>query len=200
VGTPHRWLRPDADHRPVDADRHVRITKPFIQGPAIVGKTLRCSPPGRWSGSLPIRISVSWSRNGTPVRRLTGAAYIVRARDVGQRLWCSATATNQAGKATARSAAVIGDPSCRRFVGRALKRCRARQNYDNARTACNEIGTTTSHGRNSKRACVAVDSGAQIANWADAPVSSTALSCWSRATMNLVLATVLLDDQGDSES
>jgi hypothetical protein len=84
---------------------------PVVSGAAQVGGQLTCSS-GTWSGSTPQTYTYQWLRDGTPVSAPTaaGAAYPVARPDAGHALVCVVTATNGAGSAGARSAAVAVPP------------------------------------------------------------------------------------------
>jgi hypothetical protein len=74
--------------------------RPAIRGHARVGRTVTCDR-GDWSGTIPIRFTFAWLRNG----RLHGRdrSYHVRNRDSGMRLACRVTASNAAGTRTVTS-------------------------------------------------------------------------------------------------
>jgi hypothetical protein len=88
---------------------------PSVTGTATVGSLLSCSS-GSWTGEPGLALSVGWPltspfsyqwlRNGAPIAGATSPAYTVQAVDVGQALVCEVTATNVAGRTSARSAAV----------------------------------------------------------------------------------------------
>jgi hypothetical protein len=88
---------------------------PSVSGTATVGSLLSCSS-GSWTGEPELALSVGWPltspfsyqwlRDGAPIAGATSPAYIVQAADVGHALVCEVTATNVAGRTSARSAAV----------------------------------------------------------------------------------------------
>ncbi|MCA1690362.1 MAG: hypothetical protein LC720_08060, partial [Actinobacteria bacterium] len=80
---------------------------PVVSGAAQVGGQLTCSS-GTWSGSTPQTYTYQWLRDGTPVTApsAAGAGYPVGPPDAGHALICAVAATNSAGTAGARSAAV----------------------------------------------------------------------------------------------
>ena len=78
-------------------------SSPYISGVAVVGSRLTCWP-GNWQGLLPFAFAFTWLRDGAPVA--TGASYTATAQDAGHRLACRVTASNDAGSATADSAAM----------------------------------------------------------------------------------------------
>lgn len=89
---------------------------PSVSGTPTVGSLLSCSS-GSWTGEPELALSVGWPlsspfsyqwlRDGAPVGGATSSAYVIPAVDVGHALVCEVTATNVAGHASARSAAVV---------------------------------------------------------------------------------------------
>jgi hypothetical protein len=79
--------------------------RPSIQGGPRVGRTLLCRR-GTWDGTVPIRYSYAWLRNGRPLRGFNGARYVVRRRDRGWLLACRVTASNGGPGVSATSRAV----------------------------------------------------------------------------------------------
>lgn len=88
---------------------------PSVSGTAAVGSLLSCSS-GSWTGEPELALSAGWPltspfayqwlRDGGPITGATSPAYTVQAADVGHALVCEVTATNVAGRASARSAAI----------------------------------------------------------------------------------------------
>jgi Carboxypeptidase regulatory-like domain len=88
---------------------------PSISGKASVGSLLTCAS-GSWTGEpelalavgwpLPGTFSYQWLRDGAPIAGATTDAYIGLPTDVGHALVCEVTATNGAGRASARSSAL----------------------------------------------------------------------------------------------
>jgi hypothetical protein len=91
------------------------VAAPSVSGTPTVGSLLSCSS-GSWTGEPELTLSVGWPltapfsyqwlRDGAPIAGATSPAYIVQAADVGHALVCEVTATNVAGRTSARSAAV----------------------------------------------------------------------------------------------
>jgi Carboxypeptidase regulatory-like domain len=85
---------------------------PSVSGTAAVGGLLSCSS-GSWTGEPELTLSVGWPlttpfsyqwlRDGAPIAGANSSAYIVQAADVGHALVCEVTATNVAGRTSARS-------------------------------------------------------------------------------------------------
>ena len=90
----------------------VNTALPVISGTSTVGSVLSCST-GSWTGEPELTLSAGWPltspfafqwlRNGVGISGASSDAYVVQAADVGQGLVCEVTATNAAGKATAKS-------------------------------------------------------------------------------------------------
>ncbi len=88
---------------------------PGVSGTPTVGSLLTCSS-GSWTGEPELALAVGWPltspfsyqwlRNGAPIAGATSPAYTVQAADVGNALVCEVTATNVAGRTSARSAAL----------------------------------------------------------------------------------------------
>jgi hypothetical protein len=88
---------------------------PGVSGTPTVGSLLSCSS-GSWTGEPELALAVGWPltspfsyqwlRDGAPIAGATSPAYTVQAADVGHSLVCEVTATNVAGRTSARSAAV----------------------------------------------------------------------------------------------
>jgi hypothetical protein len=83
-------------------------TEPSIAGAAVQGQTLTANT-GSWSGSQPISFALQWLRcdrhagNCAPLAGARYSSYRLAAGDVGTRLRVRATASNQAGSASADS-------------------------------------------------------------------------------------------------
>ncbi|HTZ87491.1 MAG TPA: carboxypeptidase regulatory-like domain-containing protein [Solirubrobacteraceae bacterium] len=93
---------------------------PTVTGTTTVGSQLLCSS-GSWTGESTLPLSSGWPltstfayqwlRQGSAIAGMTSPTYIVQAADVGHGLECEVTATNDAGHAGAKSAAVaIANP------------------------------------------------------------------------------------------
>jgi hypothetical protein len=88
---------------------------PGVSGTPTVGSLLTCSS-GSWTGEPELALAVGWPltspfsyqwlREGAPIAGATSPAYTVQAADVGHSLVCEVTATNVAGRTSARSAAL----------------------------------------------------------------------------------------------
>jgi hypothetical protein len=89
----------------VHAVAPVNTAPPAISGNPSAGQTLSCSQ-GAWSGTSPKSYGFRWLRDGSPIEGATGASYVVMDVDQGHALTCQVTAHNEAGDATATSAAV----------------------------------------------------------------------------------------------
>lgn len=76
---------------------------PTITGTAAVGQELGCSP-GTWSGNPAPTYSFQWLDGGEPIRGATSSTYTVPEGDQLHTLACEVTATNAAGKMSAKSA------------------------------------------------------------------------------------------------
>lgn len=93
----------------------VNTAAPAISGTATVGGVLACSN-GSWTGDAELTLSAGWPlsqtftyqwlREGAAIAGATSSAYLVQSADVGHSLVCEVTATNVAGHASAKSAAV----------------------------------------------------------------------------------------------
>ncbi|RWR25215.1 hypothetical protein D2T29_22260 [Sinirhodobacter populi] len=79
------------------------ITAPAITGTLTVGQPLTASE-GSWTGSPDI--ALQWLRNGAAISGATGATYVLTPADTGANISVRATATNEAGSATATSPTV----------------------------------------------------------------------------------------------
>ena len=85
---------------------------PTISGSAQVGRTLKAAP-GSWSGTEPISFGYAWERcdaTGTACADITDATedtYVVGAADTGMTLRVAVAAGNEAGSASATSAATL---------------------------------------------------------------------------------------------
>ena len=73
----------------------------MITGSATVGAMLTCSN-GTWA-NFPQSFAYAWLRDGTPIAA-AGDTHIVSSADVGHRVACQVTATNQTGSVSAPSA------------------------------------------------------------------------------------------------
>ncbi len=94
---------------------------PAISGRAKAGGVLTCSR-GSWTSS-PTTFGFQWSRDGTPIAGATSSSYTVRTIDEGNKLTCSATASNAAGKAPPATSTSVSVPvprvaGCPRATGR----------------------------------------------------------------------------------
>jgi hypothetical protein len=91
----------------------VNTAAPAVSGASTVGSPLSCST-GSWTGEPELTLSTGWPltspfgyqwlRNGVAVTGATSDTYVLQAADVGQGFVCEVTATNAAGKASAKSA------------------------------------------------------------------------------------------------
>ena len=77
---------------------------PAVTGLASVGSKLACSP-GAWT-NFPQSYAYEWRQDGVAIGSARTATYVVSVADGGHALTCHVTATNQAGSASADSAAV----------------------------------------------------------------------------------------------
>jgi Pro-kumamolisin, activation domain/Putative Ig domain/Bacterial Ig-like domain (group 3) len=94
---------------------------PAISGRAKAGGVLICSR-GSWTGS-PTRFGFQWNRDRTPIAGATSSSYTVRTIDEGNKLTCSTTASNAAGKAPPATSTGVSVPvsrvaGCPRATGR----------------------------------------------------------------------------------
>ncbi len=90
----------------------VNTALPAVSGTVKVGSLLSCST-GSWTGDslqapamgwpLISPFTYQWQRDGATIAGATTAAYLVQTADVGHGLTCEVTATNDAGKASAKS-------------------------------------------------------------------------------------------------
>jgi Carboxypeptidase regulatory-like domain len=93
----------------------VNTALPVVSGTAKVGDLLSCSN-GSWTGESQSTLTVGWplttpfayqwQRAGAAIAGATSPAYLVQAADVGHALVCEVTATNYAGRASAKSSQV----------------------------------------------------------------------------------------------
>lgn len=83
----------------------VNTAVPVITGTPRVGQSLSGST-GTWTGTPTPTYTRQWLRNGTDISGATGATYALVAADAGANITLRVTATNNAGSATATSAAV----------------------------------------------------------------------------------------------
>ena len=91
----------------------VNTAAPAVSGASTVGSPLSCST-GSWTGEPELTLATGWPltspfayqwlRNGVAVSGATSNTYVLQAADVGQGFVCEVTATNDAGKASAKSA------------------------------------------------------------------------------------------------
>lgn len=79
--------------------------RPTLQGPALIGATLRVNA-GRWEGVPRPSFSTRWQRGGVDIPGATEPAYTPVAADDGAQLRCVVTASNALGTASAASGAV----------------------------------------------------------------------------------------------
>lgn len=79
----------------------VNSVAPVVTGTATQGQTLTCST-GTWSKSP--TYAYQWLRAGVPVVGATASTRILAAGDVGSKMSCRVTATNNAISASATSA------------------------------------------------------------------------------------------------
>jgi glucose/arabinose dehydrogenase/PKD repeat protein len=83
---------------------------PAINGPTMVGKTLKTST-GSWTGSSPMSFTYQWRRcdtSGSGCVAITGATasrYLLTSADAGRTIRVTVTATNSVGSSSATSAA-----------------------------------------------------------------------------------------------
>ena len=94
---------------------------PAISGRARAGGVLKCSS-GSWTSS-PTTFGFQWSRDRTPIAGASSSSYTVRTIDEGNKLTCSATAANHAGKAPPATSTSVSVPvprvaGCPRATGR----------------------------------------------------------------------------------
>jgi hypothetical protein len=95
---------------PVPPVGPVNTARPTVTGTGSVGSAVTCLP-GSWSGAR-IGYTYSWTRDGVPIAHTGSATYVVLNADVGSRLGCTVTATNDHGAVAASSAPrTIGGPS-----------------------------------------------------------------------------------------
>lgn len=78
---------------------------PGLSGKAQVGTVLTCGK-GVWLNK-PTSFAYSWLRNGSTIKGRTTARYRLTRADVGKRIRCRVTATNQAGSTAAASKRVV---------------------------------------------------------------------------------------------
>jgi 5-hydroxyisourate hydrolase-like protein (transthyretin family) len=88
---------------------------PSVSGTPTVGSLLSCAS-GSWTGEPELALSLGWPlttpftyqwlRDGGPIAGASSDAHVVQAADVGHTLVCEVTATNVAGRASAKSNAL----------------------------------------------------------------------------------------------
>jgi hypothetical protein len=94
----------DASLIELDPAKPASAQAPSISGAAAVGHTLTCSQ-GVWNGN-PTALSYAWLRNGSVIKGHAAASYRLAGADAGAAIRCQASASNGAGSAFARSAAL----------------------------------------------------------------------------------------------
>ena len=88
-------------------DKPASRNLPRVAGPTSVGQTLTCES-GTWTNPVLTR-SYEWLRDGSLTSMASGRTYVVTADDAGHYIRCRERASNDAGAATATSAAVVID-------------------------------------------------------------------------------------------
>lgn len=83
----------------------VNTSPPVISGTAKEGETLTVFI-GTWTGGAPNTYARQWKRDGVAISGATGGTYVLVGADVGEMITVTVTATNDAGSASATSAAV----------------------------------------------------------------------------------------------
>lgn len=76
---------------------------PVLSGATKVGSVLSCAP-GIWAGIPKATFSYQWLLNGAPIAGATATSYTTTLADVGGKVTCEVTATNELGSAKATSA------------------------------------------------------------------------------------------------
>jgi Glycosyl hydrolase family 26 len=109
-GTKKRLVRVEAPATQPPATPPVNESLPLISGSVVEGSVLTASV-GSWSGTTPIAYAYQWRRcdrgggGCVAIAAATGVSYSLSAVDVGASLRVDVTATNEAGSASATSAA-----------------------------------------------------------------------------------------------